>query len=70
MTLPMDQAYGEETDVVTDPQPAIDLIERGEADLLAIGRALIANPDWVPLVRAGRWRELRAFSTEMLATLE
>ena len=70
VTLPMDRAYGREKDVITDPTPALDLIARGEVEMLAVGRALIANPDWVPLVRAGRWQELRPFDKELLKTLE
>ncbi len=70
VTLPMDRAYGEEKDVVTDPAPYLDMVERGEVDLLAVGRALIANPDWVPLVRAGRWRELKPWDKKLLDRLE
>jgi 2,4-dienoyl-CoA reductase-like NADH-dependent reductase (Old Yellow Enzyme family) len=70
VTLTMERAYGDERDAVVDPGPALDLLSRGEADLLAVGRALIANPDWVPVVRDGDWRELRPFSKELLATLE
>jgi 2,4-dienoyl-CoA reductase-like NADH-dependent reductase (Old Yellow Enzyme family) len=70
VTLPMDRAYGREEDVIVDPAPALALVERGEVDLLAVGRALIANPDWVPLVRAGRWRDLRPFHKDMLRTLD
>lgn len=68
-TLPMDRAYGEDRDAVTDPRPHLDLIATGEADLLAVGRALLANPDWVPLVRAGRWAELRPWDKAQLRTL-
>ena len=53
-----------------DPAPAARLIERHEADLLAVGRALIANPNWCELVRAGRWQELKPYSRAMLETLE
>ena len=52
-----------------DPAPAIALLERGEADLLAVGRALISNPDWPQLVREGRWSEARAYSRAQLAEL-
>lgn len=55
---------------VEDPGPALALLERGEADLLAVGRALIANPDWVEIVRDGDWRDLRPYDREMLATLD
>ena len=69
LTLPMDLAYGEFPDTVVDPAPALDLVERGEADLLAVGRALIPNPDWVPLVRSGRWRGLKPFHRSVLESL-
>tara|TARA_R110002072_G_scaffold137777_7_gene280650 strand:- start:10 stop:1032 length:1023 start_codon:yes stop_codon:yes gene_type:complete len=69
VTLSMDQAYGEERDVVRDPRGALDLITKGEADLVAVGRALIANPDWVPRVRAGEWQDLAAFDKDLLSEL-
>lgn len=54
---------------VTDPAPAADLIRDGEADLIAIGRALISNPDWCEKVRAGRWQELVPYERTHLAEL-
>jgi 2,4-dienoyl-CoA reductase-like NADH-dependent reductase (Old Yellow Enzyme family) len=51
----------------------IEDIERrlceGEFDLIAVGRALLANPDWVRLVEAGRAHELKGFSKSHLETL-
>jgi 2,4-dienoyl-CoA reductase-like NADH-dependent reductase (Old Yellow Enzyme family) len=44
-------------------------LEHGDFDLVAIGRALLANPDWAWKVKHGRVDELRAFSREMLLTL-
>lgn len=44
-------------------------LTHGHYDLIAMGRALIANPDWVHLVRAGRVAELRDFSKAMLDSL-
>jgi 2,4-dienoyl-CoA reductase-like NADH-dependent reductase (Old Yellow Enzyme family) len=44
-------------------------MEADEFDLVAVGRALIANPEWANLVREGRGDELRAFKKEMLASL-
>jgi 2,4-dienoyl-CoA reductase-like NADH-dependent reductase (Old Yellow Enzyme family) len=70
VTLGMDEAYGRDVDVVTDPTPALDMITRDEVDLIAVGRALIANPDWVPRVRSGRWRELKPFDKSQLDTLD
>ena len=69
VTLSMDRAYGAEHDQVADPAPALRLLETGQADLLAVGRALIANPDWVSRARAGEWRELRPFDQSLLSTL-
>ena len=44
-------------------------LERGDYDLIALGRALIANPDWVQRVQAGRIDTLRTFTKDMLDTL-
>lgn len=49
-----------------------ELIERMEADefdLIAVGRALIANPDWANKVRDGRMEELITYDREMLNEL-
>ncbi len=48
----------------------VSRMEREEFDLVAVGRALIANPDWARMVKAGRSAELRPFEKEMLATLD
>ncbi|QZH74942.1 MAG: NADH:flavin oxidoreductase [Erythrobacter sp.] len=44
-------------------------MERGEFDLIAVGRALISNPYWARMLREGRGHELAGYSTEHLATL-
>lgn len=44
-------------------------LARGEFDLVALGRALIANPSWPSKVRAGRAGDLVPFAADMLATL-
>lgn len=47
--------------------PLLRRFERGEFDLVGVGRALIAQPDWVHKVRAGEtWR---GFDGSMLASL-
>jgi 2,4-dienoyl-CoA reductase-like NADH-dependent reductase (Old Yellow Enzyme family) len=48
----------------------LDRLERDEFDLVAIGRMLIADPDWPIKVREGRLSELKSFSQEALAKLE
>jgi 2,4-dienoyl-CoA reductase-like NADH-dependent reductase (Old Yellow Enzyme family) len=47
----------------------IEMMERGDFDLIAVGRALIANPDWANKVRAGKLNELIAYSPASLAEL-
>ncbi|MEQ1897837.1 MAG: NADH:flavin oxidoreductase [Vicinamibacterales bacterium] len=49
-----------------------ELAERlaaGEFDLVAIGRAIIANPDWSHLVRAGAADRLKPYDPKALAAL-
>jgi 2,4-dienoyl-CoA reductase-like NADH-dependent reductase (Old Yellow Enzyme family)/thioredoxin reductase len=42
-----------------NPDLAAAVVEAGEADLILLGRGLIAEPDWPLLVREGRRDELR-----------
>lgn len=49
--------------------PLIERLERGEFDLVGVGRALIANPAWPRLVRSGNQAALREFTTADLARL-
>jgi len=44
-------------------------VEQGEFDLVAIGRALLANPEWANLVKAGRLSELRPYGADALDVL-
>lgn len=49
-----------------------DLIERmdkGEFDLVAVGRALLQDPNWANKIKAGKLQELEQYSGEALATL-
>jgi 2,4-dienoyl-CoA reductase-like NADH-dependent reductase (Old Yellow Enzyme family) len=43
--------------------------DRGDFDLVAVGRALIADESWTRKIDEGRTSELRGFSKEALATL-
>ncbi len=47
----------------------LDCMERGEFDMIAVGRAAIANPDWARRVQAGEMDRLRPFSRTLLDTL-
>jgi 2,4-dienoyl-CoA reductase-like NADH-dependent reductase (Old Yellow Enzyme family)/thioredoxin reductase len=42
-----------------DPELAASVLQHGDADLITIGRGLIAEPDWVKKIAEGRRDELR-----------
>lgn len=44
-------------------------LDRNEFDLVAVGRALLANPDWSNQVRKGQLAELKAYDKSYLAAL-
>jgi len=54
---------------VTGVDELLDRLERGEFDLVAVGRALIANPDWPLKIQAGAIEQLRPFDRGVLASL-
>jgi 2,4-dienoyl-CoA reductase-like NADH-dependent reductase (Old Yellow Enzyme family) len=47
----------------------LERLDRDEFDLVAVGRALIVDPDWPTKVRDGRFDELRNFDRVALGTL-
>ncbi|MBB4124228.1 NADH:flavin oxidoreductase [Martelella radicis] len=47
----------------------VNRMEKDEFDLIAVGRALIKDPEWVKKVEAGEIDKLQAFSRETLAEL-
>jgi len=47
----------------------LDRLERGEFDLVAVGRALIANPEWAAKIKTGALDELRTFDRSLLTSL-
>ncbi len=47
----------------------LEMLARGDFDLVAVGRALIVNPDWPNKVRAGQFDQLKPYAPEALATL-
>lgn len=49
--------------------PIVGMIERGEVDLVAVGRALLVDPAWAEKVREGRFGELLPFTPEALKKL-
>ena len=47
----------------------VQMFERGEVDLVAVGRALLVDPAWVAKIREGRLADLLPFTPEALKTL-
>jgi 2,4-dienoyl-CoA reductase-like NADH-dependent reductase (Old Yellow Enzyme family) len=59
----------EDAETQLDLQPLAERLGRDEFDLVAIGRALLADPQWVSKVRARRFEELRRFDKSALDVL-
>ncbi len=62
-------SYGGEASKPASLDNLLDRLGRDEFDLVAVGRALIVDPDWALKVRDGRTAELRDYDTSALATL-
>jgi 2,4-dienoyl-CoA reductase-like NADH-dependent reductase (Old Yellow Enzyme family)/thioredoxin reductase len=43
---------------ITQPWAAEDVIARGKADMVALGRALLTDPEWPEKVRKGDWEDI------------
>ncbi len=62
MAKAVKQAYGKPCITVgniRDPQVADDILARGDADLIGMGRGLIADPEWVNKVEFGKEEDIR-----------
>ncbi len=62
-------AFGGESSEPASIDGLLHRLDRGEFDLVAVGRALISDPDWALKVRDRRDAELQAFHREALMTL-
>ncbi|MEM9013615.1 MAG: NADH:flavin oxidoreductase [Pseudomonadota bacterium] len=62
-------AYSGETSSPQNLDELINRMERGEFDLIAVGRALLQDANWAKKIREGRTDELMAFTKEALTTL-
>ena len=61
------------TDKVAQPASLENLLKRlgdEEFDLVAVGRALLVDPDWAMKVKEGREHDILPFSREALGRLE
>ncbi|HWF78097.1 MAG TPA: NADH:flavin oxidoreductase [Caulobacteraceae bacterium] len=62
-------AYGGEASKPASLDRLIAMLERGDFDLVAVGRALLQDPLWSEKVRDGRTAELMDFERSAMATL-
>ncbi|WP_197031219.1 MULTISPECIES: hypothetical protein [unclassified Bradyrhizobium] len=54
---------------MTDLDELIRRLDREEFDLVAVGRALLQDPQWLLKIRDGRTEELMAFERTAFAAL-
>ena len=62
-------AFGGETSTSVGLDGLVRRMERDEFDLIAVGRALISDPDWVAKVKAGDTDRLKGFAPASLKEL-
>ena len=62
-------AFKGEASTPTELDALVTRFEKGEFDLVAVGRALLSDPDWVKKVHEGRTSELKGFQKEDLSKL-
>jgi 2,4-dienoyl-CoA reductase-like NADH-dependent reductase (Old Yellow Enzyme family) len=62
-------AFGGESSKPASLDELLRRLDRGDFDLVAVGRALINDPHWVQKIRDGRQAELMDFSPASLGTL-
>ncbi|MBV8683297.1 MAG: NADH:flavin oxidoreductase [Caulobacteraceae bacterium] len=62
-------AYGGEASKPASLDELIRRLEREEFDLVAVGRAVLQDPEWAAKVREGRTHELMDFERSAMATL-
>jgi len=62
-------AFGGESSKPASLDELLRRLDRGDFDLVAVGRALINDPHWVQKIRDGRQGELMDFSPACLGTL-
>ncbi|GHH85375.1 oxidoreductase [Streptomyces sulfonofaciens] len=60
---------GAETAAVQGLDGLLDRLEREEFDLVAVGRALLQDPEWAAKVLAGRFEELEPYDPQALKSL-
>jgi 2,4-dienoyl-CoA reductase-like NADH-dependent reductase (Old Yellow Enzyme family) len=59
-------AFSGQSAAVRGVEQLLQRLERDEFDFVAIGRALLADPEWPNKLRSGRYSDVTAFKTEHL----
>ncbi len=62
-------AFGGETSQPASIDGLLERLDRKEFDLVAVGRALLADPEWVEKIRTGRGAEAAGFDRSLLGQL-
>ncbi|MDP1736216.1 MAG: NADH:flavin oxidoreductase [Caulobacter sp.] len=62
-------AYGGEASQPASLDGLLERLDKGEFDLVGVGRALLQDPEWVVKVRDGRTDELKSFERSAMAVL-
>ncbi len=62
-------AYGGEKSEPASLDRLEEMLDRGDFDLVGVGRALLQDPEWVTKIHEGRHDELKAFDRSAMATL-
>ncbi|MBB3911618.1 NADH:flavin oxidoreductase [Sphingomonas desiccabilis] len=62
-------AFGGESSSTVGIENLVERMERDEFDLIAVGRALISNPDWVARIREGDATKVKGFEATALGEL-
>jgi 2,4-dienoyl-CoA reductase-like NADH-dependent reductase (Old Yellow Enzyme family) len=47
----------------------LEMLTRGDFDLVGIGRSLIANPDWPSIIKEEAWERLQPYTPSLLTAL-
>jgi 2,4-dienoyl-CoA reductase-like NADH-dependent reductase (Old Yellow Enzyme family) len=69
MSVDFLRAFAGESSKATGIDNLIHRLEREEFDLIAVGRALLADPQWVTNIRSGDQSGLKDFNPATLAKL-
>lgn len=62
-------AFGGEGSQPASLDGLLERLDRGEFDLVGVGRALLQDPEWVVKIRDGRQDELKTFEREAMGVL-